>query len=389
MVMAACMAAILIFQGIVYFGVDEDIVEHIYPLITHLPLAVVLSILSKKVLWPTVSVLTAYLCCQLRRWLALLLVTVCGGGALVQDIAELLLTVPILLLLLRFSVRPMRALSHYSWQMQCQFGLVPALYYCFDYAARVYTNLILDGGLAVAEFMPFVCCGAYLVFVYHTSKEGRIRGRLEQTRDSLNLQVTQAVREIEALRKVQHKTRAYRHDMRHHMQYILACIENGRSDQARSYINGICSEIDAGTVVQFCENEPANLIFSAFAERTKTYGIGFEIHAAIPQTIVISENDLCVLFSNALENAIHACREVKKDGRPAKIEVLAYEEYGTLFIQIVNSCGDDIIFHHGIPEANEPGHGIGVHSICAVVEQYGGMYAFSVKERQFILRVSL
>lgn len=389
LLMAVSMACMLLFQGILYFRISADAVENVYPLITHLPLVVVLCILNKKILWPTISVLTAYLCCQLRRWLALLCVTICGGGQMMQDIMELVLTTPIIILLMRFAARPMRSLACYPSTLQLRFGLVPALYYGFDYITRIYTNLILEGGLVVAEFMPFVCSGAYLTFVYFTSEDGRVREQLEETRNSLNLQVTQAVREIDALREAQRKTSVYRHDMRHHMQYILSCIENGQGEHAKDYIRGICSEIDAGAVVPFCENESANLIFSSFSERMRKYGIAFEIHAQIPQVIVVSENDLCVLLCNALENAIHACRKVQKDGLPAKIEVSAYEENGTIFLQMVNTCGDDILFHHGVPATDVPGHGIGVHSICAIVEQYGGMYSFEAKNRKFIFRMSL
>lgn len=389
LLMAVSMACILLFQGILYFQISADVVENAYPLITHLPLIVLLSVFSNKILWSTISVLTAYLCCQLRRWLGLLCVTICGGGQMMQDIMELVLTAPIILLLMRFAARPMRSLSRYPLTLQLRFGLIPALYYAFDYMTRVYTNLILEGGLVVAEFMPFVCSGAYLAFVYYTSEERHIRGRLEETRDSLNLQVTQAVREIDALREAQRKTRVYRHDMRHHMQYILSCIENGQSEHAKDYIQGICSEIDAGAVVPFCENESVNLIFSSFAERMRKYGIAFEIHVQIPQVIVVSENDLCVLLCNALENAIHACRKVQKNGLPAKIEVTAYEENGTIYLQMVNTCSDDVLFHHGLPATDDPGHGIGVHSICAIIEQYGGMYSFSVKNRQFIFCMSL
>ena len=58
-------------------------------------------------------------------------------------------------------------------------------------------------------------------------------------------------------------------------------------------------------------------------------------------------------------------------------------------MQIINSCGEDIVFDHGIPVTNRSGHGIGVRSICAIVEQYGGVYTFSVEDGRFILRISL
>lgn len=53
--MSAGMAAILLFQGIFYFGAGAEVVEEFYPFITHIPLAVVLCILNRNCLWPPIS----------------------------------------------------------------------------------------------------------------------------------------------------------------------------------------------------------------------------------------------------------------------------------------------------------------------------------------------
>lgn len=386
---AGSMAAMLILQGIVYFGIGTDIVTYVYPLITHLPLAVTLCVLNGKIFWPVISVLTAYLCCQLRRWLALFIVAVFSGGSTMQNVAELAMTLPILLFLLYFVAPAVRTVSHYTRSVQCQFGLVPALYYGFDYLTRIYTNLLLEGVLVAVEFMPFVCSVAYLIFVVYTSKEGKIRSRLEQTQDILNLQVQQAVREIEALRESQEKISAYRHDLRHHMQYLLACLENERVEQAQAYIQQICSEIEANKVMTFCENEAANLIFSAFAGRAKKLGVSIKIKAVVSQIIPVSESDLCILLSNALENALHSCLNMKQKGLEGVIEVSVYEKNGKIFLQVINSCDEDIVFDGGMPVTDKPGHGIGVRSICTIVEQYGGMYSFLAENGWFILRISV
>lgn len=383
------MAAILTLQGTVYFFIDPTLVEPIYPLITHFPLAVLLCALNKKYLWPAVSVLMAYLCCQLRRWLALLAVAVFSGGFLMQDVAELVVTLPLLFILVWFIAPSVRSASHDTVLQQCQFGVVPALYYGFDYLTRIYTDLLLEGVLVAVEFMPFVCSVAYLFFVVRSSEEGKIRDRLEQVQESLYLQVAQAERELETLRESQRQTRIYRHDMRHHMQHLSSCLENGRTEQAQNYIRKISSEIEVYPVTVFCENEAANLIFSSFAGRLKNHGIPIKIMAKISQDIHVLESDLCILLSNALENALHACQGLKEIGMPASIEVSAYEKKGKLFFQCINSCGEGIAFEGGLPITDNPGHGIGVRSICAIVEQYGGIYAFSIHTGKFILRVSL
>lgn len=378
-----------VLQAIVYFKIDLATVHSLYPLITHLPLFLTLCVLSRKRLWPLISVLSAYLCCQIRRWLALLIVAVSSGGSMTQNIAELLLTLPLLVFLVYFAAPSVRSLSHYTVSVQCQFGLIPALYYAFDYLTRIYTDWLEQGTLVAVEFMPFVCSVAYLIFVLRISEAERVRLRLEQTQEILNLQIAQSVREIKAMRESQHQASIYRHDLRHHVQYLSTCLENGRLEQAQTYIQKICSEIEAQTLIVFCENEAANLIFSAFAGRAKEYGIALDIKAKIPPNIPVSENDLCVLLSNALENALHTCQKLKEKGLPGTIEVSASEKNGNFFFQIINSCDSDITFSHGIPISKNPGHGIGVRSICAIVEHYGGIYTFKTKDGQFILQMIL
>lgn len=389
LLMVGSMALLLIVQGVILYLSDSDTVRYLYPVITHLPLALILCAFCRKRLWAVVAVLTAYLCCQLRRWLALLIIAVLAGSSKMQNVTELIITLPLLLILLKAIAPSVRSMSYSTTWVQYQFGLIPAIYYGFDYLTQIYTDLLSKGTPVVAEFMSFVCSVAHLIFVLHSSHEKWTRNQLEQIQDSLNLQISQSVREIETLRESQQKTSEYRHDLRHHMQYISSCIENGRLEQAQVYIQGICSEIEANKVTVFCENEAANLILSAFAGRAKEHEVPMKMKAQIPKNLHVSESDLCVLLSNALENALHACQKLKEKEVVGTIEVSAFTKNRKLFLEINNSCDSDITLVHGIPVTNQPDHGIGVRSICALVERYEGIYTFTVEAGRFILRVSL
>lgn len=384
------MAAILLAQAAVYgMTTDLQLLKLLYPLVTHMPLVLVLAILERKLLWPTISVLTAYLCCQLRRWLALLLTALMSGGAEVQTAAELALTLPLLLGLLYFVAPAVRTIAGYKPAMQVRFGLIPAVGYLFDYLTRIYTDLLAQGTPAPVEFMPFVCCVAYLAFVLRSSAENETRLRLEQTQENLHLQVTQATREIASLQESERRASTYRHDLRHHMQYLAGCIENGRTEQAQAYIREVCAEIESQKVRVFCENETVNLILSAFAGRAEESGVPLRVRAEVPHFIPVAETDLCVLLSNALENALHACQRLRQTGEPCDIELVVYEKSGKFFLQVTNTCPPDVTFEKGLPVTREPGHGIGVRSICSIAERYNGMYFFSEKDGRFVLRVSL
>lgn len=233
-----------------------------------------------------------------------------------------------------YSIRDAEFLRQFAdrpGKSQIQFGIIPALYYVFDYLTVVYTDILTGGSPVVVEFMPLVCCAGYLVFLLYYAGEEQKRLRLLQIRNSLDIQLKQSVREISALRESQELARRYRHDLRHHLQFISAYMENGREEQAKEYIREICQEIEAQKVVCYCENEAVNLILSSFAGRALKEGIGMEINGVLPETLPISERDMCVLLSNALENAVHACQAVVAEKRAAVISVRFYEQDGRFF----------------------------------------------------------
>lgn len=383
------MLGISLMQAWIYSVWDAEFVRQIYPLIVHIPLVLVLYLLTNRLLWPVICVLTAYLCCQLRRWVALLMVALFSGGALMQDTVELLVTLPLLVFLLRVATPVVRKLACHSKKLQCWFAVIPALYYVFDYMTMVYTNLLTSGDPVVAEFMPFVCCAAYLAFLLYHSEEEQKQNRLQQAQNILDIQLKQSVLEINRLRESQDLARRYRRDLRHHLQYVSTCIANGQEEQAQTYISGICQDIEAQKVKCYCENEAANLILSSFAGRAETAGIDMNICGILPRFILVGDSDLCMILSNALENAIHACRPFVAAGEKANIDVQFYEKEGKIFLQITNPCKGNIHFEKGIPVSDQPGHGIGVQSICAIVERHRGVYSFLEKDGEFILRLFL
>lgn len=385
------MALLLLVQGVAYLFCGAQFRLKVYPLIFHLPLAYLLHVLTRKWLWPVVSILSAYLFCQIRRWLALLAVAVLSGGENMQKLVELIVTVPLLLFLMRFICPAIRQMMDYPVKIQCYFSLIPALYYAFDYLTRIYTELLSSGEPVVLEFMPFICCLSYMLFLAYNSAEERERQWQKQIQSNLDLQLSQAIREIGVLRESQTMAIQYRHDLRHHLQYVSNCIANDQKERAQSYIASVCGEIEAQQVWRWCENEAANLVLSSFAGRAKKTGVKMNVEGTLPAAFKVSDNDLCVLLSNSLENALHACQPLAEAGKTCTIELQFRfdEKADKFFLQMTNPCKEPVKFEKGRPVSNRSGHGIGVQSICAIVEQYGGDCQFLVKEGQFVLRMFL
>lgn len=385
------MVLMLVPQSAVYLLWSAELRLQLYPLILHFPLLVLLYGLTGRLLWPAISILSAYQFCQMRRWPALLAAALLLGEETTQKLAELAFTLPLLLILLRFAAPGVRQLMEYPLKTQCQFGLIPALYYGFDYLTRIYTDLLFSGSPVVVEFMPTVCCAAYLIFLLHNADEERKRSLLQQAQSNMQLQIAQAAREISALRESYAATARYRHDLRHHLQYLLSCMEDGQTQRAKDYISEICAEIETRHVRRWCENEVVNLILSAFADRAEKAGVKMQVRGALPAVVSYGDNDLCIILSNALENALHACLPLAAAGEACIIDVefRFHERNGRLALQIVNPFRGEVRFERGVPVSLRPGHGIGVQSICAVVERYGGDCAFLTENGRFTLRLFL
>lgn len=387
--------AVLLIQIPVYMLCGAEPHIKLYPLIVHIPTAVMLYVLTKKPLWSIISVLCAYLFCEIRRWLALLAAAVLkSGDENVQNAAAVIITVPLLLFLLRFASEPIRGIALYPIKTQIQFGLVPVIYYVFDYVSRIYTDMLYRNSPIVLEFMPFICCVAYLLFLLYDFSEERRRERLRQIQNELDTRLSQAVTEISLLRDSQEQTARYRHDLRHHLQYLSSCLENGQTERARGYISEIFGELEAAAVCRYCENESANLILSAFAAKAEKLGAALDVKGSVPADIGVSDNDLCVVLSNSLENALNACEDLPASSDGAKKPVISVvfrfsAETGKLFIQVTNPCAGRTRFENGIPVSDRAGHGIGTRSICAIAERRGGCCAFLREGDVFVLRVSL
>lgn len=383
------MIVTLLLQGLISFFYGFDLLRLLYPYVVHLPLILLLYMLSKKFLWSLVSVLLAYLCCQLRRWIALLITTILSGDEKLQSAIQLIITLPLLVLVIYLVVPSVRKLMDQPLKLCGLFAIIPALYYVFDYSTVIYTDFLHSGNPVAAEFMPFVFCLAYLLFLVYYHNQQQKEAQHQQVQNTLSIQLNQSTREINTLRESQELTRQYRHDFRHHLQYIFQCIEDGCQEQAQQYIATICEQIDAQKVQRYCENEAANLILSAFAGRAQKLGVTMTITGRLPEKIIVSDNDLCVLLSNALENAINACKPLVAKDTDCVIDVQFYEKDEKLFLQVINPCGEEIQFYKGIPVSEHLDHGIGVQSICAIVKRYKGVYTFTLQEGKFVFRVSV
>lgn len=178
-----------------------------------------------------------------------------------------------------------------------------------------------------------------------------------------------------------------RHDIRHHDAVIMEYLDSGNIQGAVDYINSHDEMIRNMALHEFCKNKTANAVFRIYERKTATENIEFSVTADIDEDIRISPPELCVMLSNILENALHACETCKSE--KCHITMRAAAEDGRLLIELKNSVSGEVEFENGIPVSGNTHGGNGIPSVMAAVEKYGGMTDFSVQDGEFITRISI
>ncbi len=379
---------ILVAQILSYTLWGLEYTKKLYPIISHFPLFLMLVLIFKRP-WGVAlaSILTAYFCCQLPRWIGTLTLYL-FGTELAYQTGYMISLVPLYFLLQRYFTMPAYRAMTYSKRSLYIFGGLPLFYYLFDYATTVYTDALYTGVRMVSEFLPAAMALFYVAFVTVYHAEVQRRNQLEVDNAMLAAQSECAKNEIFALQQVQQQTAVYRHDMRHHLSLLSGYLEAGSFSQAGEYIRQAQADIDRIVPVQYCKHNAVNLILSSFAAKAAQQGVTLSAKANIPAALVLSDTELCALLSNGLENAISAAAQIAGDEQPV-VRVNCQSHKDKLLIYISNPYQGTVAMRDGLPESSRPGHGFGVKSIKLIVEKYAGYCAFEAEDGMFTLKVVL
>jgi len=200
-------------QFLAYWLADEALVWKLYPVMTHIPILLLLTLYyRKRFTTALVSVVTAYLFCQPAKWVGILC------AALTQNyIAEHLARILALLIvgfIVLYHLAPyLSQIFQKDTRSVCIFGITPMVYYLFDYIFGVYTDLWSTNSRVVSEFLPFFLCVVFMLFCIVYYKEYEQKADATQKAQIIRLTVEQQPGQIVAVKQHEQEKRFNRHDM--------------------------------------------------------------------------------------------------------------------------------------------------------------------------------
>lgn len=263
------------------------------------------------------------------------------------------------------------------------------------YTVNIY--LVSNYNLEKVDFQPqtiifiamiLVLTLAAYFMILRFFKQTRQKLALQNEQNLLSMQIAAAKMHLGELKDSQEKTIIYRHDMRHHLALIGAYIADNNNAAAKEYISEVEKAIDSVVVEKYCSNYSVNLILSSYIAKAREVGIDVETQIDLPERTNVSDMDLCVIFSNAIENAINACGRISSTNS-RYIKIACKTKNDKLHIQISNRYEGTILFVDEMPISTEENHGLGTRSIAAVAQAYGGVFSFAAEDGIFKTSVIL
>ncbi|MDE6254379.1 MAG: ATP-binding protein [Lachnospiraceae bacterium] len=192
-----------------------------------------------------------------------------------------------------------------------------------------------------------------------------------------------------ALLEHMHQTTRLRHDFRHNLRLLSSLVEKGDIDSIQTYLANYEINLVESTPVNHCANAALNALFCYYHEMTVSAGVDTDWHIELPEPLPATELDMASLFGNLMENAIDGCLTVSEGERYFYLTTEIRHGNRLYIVSTNNFDGKVRKGKDGYRSTKHGGNGIGLASIAAVAEKYGGSAKASNSGTEFFVDVVL
>jgi sensor histidine kinase YesM len=215
-----------------------------------------------------------------------------------------------------------------------------------------------DWTMLIIQIAAYLCLFTVL-FAYKELLKGF---ELQMRNKLLEQQVNAQANSVQEMQMRYEMTRTFRHDLNGHWTVLGGFLKTGETEKALEYLMKLTTMSDQLTFPCQTGNAVLDILLTNKLGMARQKGIEVDCTVKIPDNCMIEDMDLCILFSNALDNAVKACIAGNQTSPFLTLKTIQKGDF--FMIDIKNSYSD--VF---LPVS---GTGIGLQSIHAVAEKYHG-----------------
>jgi len=186
------------------------------------------------------------------------------------------------------------------------------------------------------------------------------------------------------------KQRKVTHEYKNQILCIESLINTGNYEELKNYIKNISGHLSTELDYIKTNNVIVDAILNSKYRETLEKGIMFIFQLNDLSTIGIEDEDIVVILSNLLSNAIEACE--KYSGKKV-IKLKFIKEGDDIIISVKNTYNGELEIRDGEIQSSKltdnDEHGIGIKNIIDVIEKYQGSYTIQNDKEEFYFSIML
>lgn len=184
--------------------------------------------------------------------------------------------------------------------------------------------------------------------------------------------------------EIYERQRKKMHDYKNQLSTIQTLIKSGHTDEALSFTQKLTESI-AVEMSSINTNHPVvNAVLNQKYRSMQEKHIAVILKVGDLHEICLEEEEIVILLSNLLDNAIRECEKVLKNTGKAVIHLKLECEDHKLIFAVRNPVTEKVeIENDTIKSRRGDNHGIGLLNVKAVVDKYGGDMVLSCDENEF------
>ncbi len=253
--------------------------------------------------------------------------------------------------------------------------LAICLLYMFQYysvAPGIYNTLAVWCSFGLL-YNTFFC-----LYLYEKMAKQAVK---EQKQEMFRQQIKAQAKHIDEILINQKEIKKLRHDLKNHHIAIKAYLQKQDYTGGMDYLERMWEKAECAKEFIETGNVSLDAILNTKRNIAISCGIIFETRLQIPEKLFIDPVDLCIIFGNALDNAIEACERVQ--GRERRIDVSITYAEGALLCKITNTATKQGMDNLRTVKKNKENHGFGIGNIETALANYNSIHHFSQNEKEF------
>lgn len=265
---------------------------------------------------------------------------------------------------------------------------IPTIFYILFFIAFFVISLMLDKDKETFGLLELYLAGGFIIISffgisYIVVKYITVSSKQKESEIQLEMQAEH----YQDLAEKNRDIRRFRHDIKNNLLALDILLSDGKYDEAKKYIDSMNESVKETENRFSTGSYLADAILSHKADEIKNDKLDIEFSGTVPSER-ISNNDLCTILTNSIDNAARAYKEVA----PCKINVTSDETEKGCTITVSNPVLKKVeIKNNSIKTSKKDAqnHGFGIENIKKVAEKYRGFVRLSCTDSEFTIKIGL